>query len=102
MLWAEHTMAEVSGITPMDGANTLRETTSEWPLRRYLDHVYAYSSRQLTYQSDGLNAFSGISSAISSSMERSAMFFGMPVAVFDWALLWTGNGSLERSGFPTW
>jgi len=53
-------MAEVDGVMPLEGANTLGRTPPPWPLRRYAQRVHAYAVRQLTYQSDALNAFAGI------------------------------------------
>lgn len=96
-------MAEVRGIEPTEGANTLGKTQSEWPLRRYQQHVMAFTSRRLTYQSDGLNAFSGIASAMARDMGVESMFFGMPASVFDWTILWSSILPLRRRpGFPSW
>jgi hypothetical protein len=99
-------MAEVDGVVPLEGANTLGRTPSPWPLRRYAQHVDAYAMRQLTFQSDALNAFAGIGKALAASMGVTRIFYAMPAVVFDWAMLWTGSIRLKnlkrRSGFPSW
>jgi hypothetical protein len=79
--------------------------TSESPLRRFADHVNAYTSRNLTYQSDILKAFNGIQTALAASMGNTEMIPGLPVAALDWALFWNGvpYGTLRRRhGFPSW
>jgi len=82
-VWREDVMAEVDGVVPLEGANTLGRTPPLWPLRRYAQHVDAYAMRQLTYQSDALNAFAGIGKALAASMGFTRMFYAMPAVVFD-------------------
>ena len=86
-VWREDVMAEVEGVVPLEGANTLGRTLSPWPLRRYAQQVGAYTMRQLTYQSDALNAFSGVGKALAASMASTRMFYAMPAAVSNWAIL---------------
>jgi len=98
-------MAESDEILPFEGANTLGRTVSEWPLRRLADHVQAYSSRQLTYANDILNAFTGVQKALTRSCRHSQMLWGLPAAAFDWAILWQqppGQLLRRRPGFPSW
>ncbi|KAK3710102.1 hypothetical protein LTR37_010533 [Vermiconidia calcicola] len=107
MLWSEHIMAEVPGVAPIrPGANTLGKSGAEYPLRRYAEHVNAYTSRVLRYHSDALNAFAGIASAVARDLNYAGMRFGMPASVFDWAILWdttrTQNPIQRRVHFPSW
>src|SRR5438045_3263951 len=99
-------MAGVDDVAPLEGANTLGRTPSPWPLRSYTQHVGAYTMRQLTYQSDALNAFAGMGKALAASMASTRMFYAMPAVVFDWAILWMGSLKLRnlkrRFGFPSW
>lgn len=99
-------MAEVNGVKPMEGANTLGRTASRWPLRIYSQNVVAYTIRQLTYQSDIINAFTGIAKAMAVTMADTRMFHALPAVAFDWAILWTGrlmSRRLERyDKFPSW
>jgi hypothetical protein len=105
-VWREDVMAEVDDVAPLEGANTLGRTPSPWHLRRYMQHVLAYTTRQLTYQSDALNAFTGIAKALAASMASTRIFYAMPAVVFDWAILWMGSLRLKnlkrRFGFPSW
>lgn len=98
-------MAEIADVQPFEGANTFGETRSEWPLRRFAQHVEAFSSRQLTYPSDKLNAFAGIQKAVARGMGDTEMWFGLPAAAFDWAILWQEWPQAEpryQNGFPSW
>ncbi|KAI8625947.1 HET-domain-containing protein [Xylariaceae sp. FL1651] len=104
-VWREDIDVESDCVQPFDGANTMGKTASEWPLRRFADHVYTYTSRNLTYQSDILRAFNGIQTALTASMGNTEMISGLPIAALDWALLWNGvpHGTLRRRhGFPSW
>lgn len=65
--------------------------------------VESYSERDLTFPSDGLHAFAGVLSALSQQLGNSRMFYGIPAAVFDWALLWQSLDELTRRPcFPSW
>jgi hypothetical protein len=50
--------------------------------------VHEYTSRQLRYRSDMLNAFSGISRLISTTQFSSNFLYGLPERYFDQSLLW--------------
>ncbi|KAK3343477.1 heterokaryon incompatibility protein-domain-containing protein [Lasiosphaeria hispida] len=104
-VWREDLVAESSDILPFEGANILGKTSSEWPWGRYADHVRAFASRDLTYPSDVLYAFSGIEKALARSMDGTKMWYALPAAAFDWAILWSAppGGRLQRrQGFPSW
>jgi hypothetical protein len=98
-------MAETSMVRPFEGANTLGRTQSEWPLRRFSQHVLAYTSRTMSYQDEIERAFKGIMNALAPTMANTTIFFGLPSLAFDWALLWSGppdNFLSRREGFPSW
>jgi hypothetical protein len=103
-VWREDVMAETDDAVPFEGANTLARISAPLPLQRYSQHVGEYSLRELSYQSDALNAFTGIGNAIASSMAHTRMFCGIPAVVFDWAILWRSQSSSlkRRSGFASW
>lgn len=104
-VYSEHVNTDVFGIAPETSANTLGKTDDLYAtaIERYVHHVYAYTSRSLTYQSDIANAFCGISAALARSMQSRKLSFGMPASCFDWAVLWKSRGALRRTvGFPSW
>ncbi|OJD31509.1 het [Diplodia corticola] len=79
----------------------------------YMHLVQKYSCRQLSYQSDILNAFSAVQSALGLQMDC-GFEFGLPLASFGMALLWRPcntcrperrtieRGQSPRATFPTW
>jgi hypothetical protein len=57
----------------------------------------------LTYESDTLNAFSGVTNALTRVFEG-GFIFGLPQIFFDAALLWQPEKTLTRRGnseFPS-
>lgn len=79
--------------------------TSE--LYSYEIGVNHYTMRDLTFESDGLNAISGIFSAISEELEETFLC-GLPVStLFEHSMLWFPNGRIRRriadgAHFPSW
>lgn len=81
----------------------------------YVAMVSDYTLRQLTYRSDMLNAFTGITSWIT-RLRATRFSFGLPESYFHSALLWTGEIScqpgqdigatntvyLSSDDFPSW
>ena len=64
--------------------------------------VTLYSYRSMTNDTDGLNAFKGILQQLE-TIYPDGFFWGLPVADFQWALLWQAQYQpLRREGFPTW
>ena len=62
----------------------------------------AYSIRKLTFPFDDLDAFSGIGRVIASQL-GSQLHFGPPIALFDWAMLWsTSLESTRCNDLPNW
>ncbi|MCJ1247930.1 hypothetical protein MMC30_005145 [Trapelia coarctata] len=85
-----------------------RGATGE-PFSDYAGSLYEYSSRHLSYDSDILNAFAGISGVLTERMsnERTPELnevYGLPTYFFDWAILWTPNKTAHRrsGGWPSW
>ncbi|ETS78651.1 hypothetical protein PFICI_08504 [Pestalotiopsis fici W106-1] len=85
-------------------------TMSSWPdLLQYELLVRAYNTRILSFPSDGLNAFLGISTALSRSF-RGGLLYGVPEYYFDIALLWIPFSPIHRrlvngepqSMLPSW
>lgn len=60
-----------------------------------------YSERQLTKDSDAINAFAGMLRFLSSRME-SRVLEGLPTASFDLSLLFRGTGLRRRPEFPSY
>lgn len=75
--------------------------TSEWSFADYAIIVSFYSIRELSFESDKLNALGGCLTAIG---QRKGVEFlwGMPTAEFHYSLLWTGEDGERRDGFPSW
>lgn len=64
--------------------------------------VYRYTGRQLTFASDMLNAFDGISAFISQGC-NTRFRCGLPTEFFDLSLLWRPEERLKRrQGFSSW
>ena len=64
--------------------------------------VNQYSYRNMTNDEDALNAFLGILQCMETLYED-GFFWGLPVADFQWGLLWQAETtSTRREGFPTW
>lgn len=78
-------------------------------VRTYRQIVETYTSRQLSYPSDILNAFKGIEAALH-PLFRSDFIFGLPRSEIDSQLLWQPTGLLTRRRsldtglpiFPSW
>jgi hypothetical protein len=69
-------------------------------LTAYLKLVSAYTARQLSYETDIMNAFAGVSRVVSKQI-LTPIFFGLPEKYFQQALLWHCTGPvIPRSGVP--
>ncbi|RMZ79864.1 hypothetical protein DV737_g3267, partial [Chaetothyriales sp. CBS 132003] len=75
----------------------------------YIGSLYEYSSRQITYESDVLNAFAGVLGVLCERMRNGGRpevdhAYGLPTHVFDWAILWQPNLSIQRQSkmWPSW
>ncbi len=72
----------------------------------YRNSVQDYTSRQLTFPLDVMNAFAGVSNYWAETF-GATMKYGLPNSVFDWAILWKARLPLrqrqhEGCTFPTW
>ncbi|MCJ1384682.1 hypothetical protein MMC17_007800 [Xylographa soralifera] len=68
----------------------------------YVKAVEQYTHRQMSYQSDILNASAGLMHIFSLCF-KSRIFFGLPEGVLDVALLWQPTQQLTRRiEFPSW
>ncbi|MCJ1317539.1 hypothetical protein MMC15_002864 [Xylographa vitiligo] len=65
----------------------------------YLRTVEEYTPRMLSFDSDILAAFAGMSKVLS-SMFRSRLLYGLPESLFDCALLWQPAGTIVRRHVP--
>lgn len=85
--------------SPMAGNKSLESNA----LALYSISARLYSSRSLTRQSDALNAFSGILQALKKTAYKDGMFWALPHADLNWAMLWEGwKQNPRREGFPSW
>jgi Heterokaryon incompatibility protein (HET) len=74
------------------------------PFRLYASLVHEYSTRELSYDTDVINAFSGISSVLGYFLNSSSVS-GLIECVLDACLLWVpGNSNTHdrNSKFPSW
>ena len=65
----------------------------------YLRVVEEYTPRMLSFDSDILAAFAGMSKVLG-SMFRSPLLYGLPESLFDCALLWQPAGTIVRRNIP--
>lgn len=73
-----------------------RSILSRWPnLLTYTEMVTEFSTRQLTYQRDALDAFGAIISSMGRAM-RGGILYGLPEMFFAGALLWRKDVSCGR------
>lgn len=90
----------------------IRRHPSEWDLvsigiegsawKLYNEIIESYTKRQLTYQTDTLFAISGILKVFSRYCDDT-FIYGIPVKLFNCALLWQPLGALQRNHmWPSW
>ena len=87
-----------------EDGSTIDLTETEWDYKHYDSFISAYTSRDLTDQSDALNACRGILNMITKNTGQ-AFVFGLPVQDFHRALLWKphhDNTLTRRRAFPSW
>ena len=112
-LWREDIYlenVEVQTSFDMTFKHSISGTTAAGePHSDYVGSLYEYSSRQLTYDSDVLNAFAGVLGVLCERMSNGRNpelehAYGLPTYVFDWAILWEPNISVHRksNGWPSW
>ncbi|KAK3347107.1 heterokaryon incompatibility protein-domain-containing protein [Lasiosphaeria hispida] len=80
------------------GSGTLRiEGETMWKV--YSDAVSMYTRRRMSWQTDALNAFQGVSNLVARGVNTS-FWYGLPEFNFDQALLWYPNEPLTRRTYP--
>ncbi|KIW69438.1 hypothetical protein PV04_05315 [Phialophora macrospora] len=97
-------------LEPVVGAGVLRspftgtsKSIGSDRLQMYIVLTNLYNYRYMTYQSDALNAFSGILQYLNEVAYPRGFFWGLPLEDFNWALSWVSRGAVERrNGFPSW
>ena len=68
----------------------------------FMEYVQAFSKRQLSFDSDALNAFAGIVDFMTNDLYFKT-HFGLPLATLDLDILWQPCHFLQRRpGFPSW
>jgi len=103
--WREDFMAETALVHPKNAANTLGRKEAVSPLRRFAQHLEAYTPRALSKQMDIWRAFLGIETFLEPYLANTDFCFGMPTVAFDWAILWSQPANrymTRREGFPSW
>ncbi|KAI9695283.1 MAG: hypothetical protein M1820_008745 [Bogoriella megaspora] len=92
----------------MIGTGVLRDPFApNYPETNALMHysiiLTLYSYRSLTQNSDGINAFAGITQFLQGKHYNEGFLWGMPKQDLPWALLWKGRFfEKKRKQFPTW
>ncbi|TAQ87753.1 hypothetical protein B7494_g3928 [Chlorociboria aeruginascens] len=86
-----------------------RDMTSLANFVEYGNLVKGFMERNLTFQSDIINAFSGLLGILNTTFEDCGYFYGLPEGILDICLLWmpTSPGSRritpnDREKFPSW
>lgn len=102
--WAEDTGG--SGLRDRYDSATLLSVITDPDFDSYsrlTDAVFYYSSRDLSYQNDYLNALKGICHRIGEAT-KCRFLQGIPVAALDLYLLFDGVATVleRRHGFPSW
>jgi hypothetical protein len=103
-VWSENSRAETTPtictlLGSSDSPTNLDLKSSGWSL--YPDYVGEYSSRQLSYESDAINAMTGILNRISIAM-GCRFLHGLPTEAFDISLMFVPKLFQRRHGFPSY
>ncbi|KAK8040701.1 hypothetical protein PG991_000489 [Apiospora marii] len=102
-------LPEQPGLPGMPGrveAFTEKHFFPDMPTFESYQHwVKDYSSRELTFETDILKAFSGVANVIATGF-GSRMLFGLPERILPQCIRWTCDGALVRRGsstaIPSW
>jgi hypothetical protein len=74
---------------------------ADWKFDHYAELLSTYSTRQLSWEQDKLNAIAGCLKLIEEAKDVTFVQ-GLPTRDFHYALLWKGENDRKREGFPTW
>lgn len=92
---------------PLDFMSSLGDASTSTPWDLYRRAVDDYTKRNLTWESDAVNAFAGVEHIVRQGM-NTKFWFGLPSFAFEQALLWNAREPLERRTksneelFPSW
>jgi hypothetical protein len=102
-VWSEETSSEgPSKSWTLDHVGSPAALFNENPLKRYSNSVEQFTGRRLTFEEDILNAFTGIMTSLEQPL-GTTFLWALPVAYFDWALLWEPKEKTRRlRNFPSW
>lgn len=112
-VWSEELASEPDGIVGGMSPRVFDRYSYSylpWPdIHQYAKLVSSYNNRLLTYQSDGLNAFSAVLDVLSRTFQH-GFLHGLPELFFDYGLLWRPNTPVIRridakndaAKFPSW
>ncbi|KAF9877126.1 hypothetical protein CkaCkLH20_05392 [Colletotrichum karsti] len=111
----QHTAKPVERRGQLDflvNSDFLTRVSSHRSFSEYALLVSGYSSRSLTFDTDILNAFTGVMRRLAPHMGPCGFFLGMPLDHFDTALLWypidqqqrrlEAHNVVEMTRLPTW
>src|SRR5947207_7376195 len=103
-VWSENSRAEAEPLrSTLLGSSSSPDNISlkSEPWRIYQDYMWEYSGRQLTYDSDAINAMTGILNRISIAM-KCPFLYGLPTASFDISVVFTATLFQRRPMFPSY
>lgn len=99
-IWREDMYTEHPSVDHYLGETKIRVARDEPSVDQYQNIV----RRVLTYQSDTLNAFAGLSKFLGSTLDTN-MYFGLPQSIFPRTILWEVRDRMQmqrREEFPSW
>jgi hypothetical protein len=76
--------------------------TNEKPDSLWADVVKIYSKRQMSYQSDALNAFKAVLAYLEKNALPEGTFWGLPIQYMPQCLHWDSTDQISRKEFPSW
>lgn len=89
-------------LGPQEWQPPLKERSNTELRESFMKYVEEYTKRNLSYDSDALNAFAGVINFFRDNISL-ASTAGIPNATFGLDLLWNAVNYLKRrSGFPSW
>jgi hypothetical protein len=102
--WSENSRAETEPLrsTILGSSSSVENIDLKidpWVL--YEDYVRQYSSRHLSYDSDAINAMTGILKRISLAM-KCRFLYGLPTVSFDLSIIFITTLFQRRPGFPSY
>jgi hypothetical protein len=87
------------GYYVLSWLNWMQDKT--WRFEDYEALLNSYTTRELSFESDKLNAITGCLNFIT-EVKDVPFIYGLPTLDFHYALLWHGEYDRPREGFPSW